>query len=203
VGTVTRDGVGGLRVNGVPVRREPGAIGALAPNTRVAVSGIWTRQGVAASRIDPALSQPDGAAGVLERNGPTGVTVGGVPVRLPGLAPASGTFLSVRGSFDGTAIDVDQTRAGRFGAATSPLRLLSVEGYLEPVTRAPAYRIAGLGHSFARDLRLAPLAANRAIYFGPYPGTFAATSAFVLPESFSARRSLLRDGLPDQAIPTR
>ncbi|SFJ39499.1 DUF5666 domain-containing protein [Jannaschia pohangensis] len=203
IGPVTRTARGPIRVNGVPVRAEPGAIGTLTPGTRVAVSGIWTPRGIAASRIDPAGDLADGVAGVVERGGATGLTVGGTPVRLPGIAPASGTFLAVRGTFDGTAIQADQTRPGRFGAATSPLRLLSVEGYLEPVAQAPAFRIAGLGHSFARDLRLAPLAADRAIFFGPYTGTFAASSAYVLPESFAARRSLLRDGLPDQAISTR
>ena len=74
---------------------------------------------------------------------------------------------------------------------------ISVEGYLEPGALAPGFRLAGLGHSFERDLKLQSLAASRAVYLGPYDGLFAASTGYVVPEDFELRRALLGGGLDD------
>jgi hypothetical protein len=205
VGTVA-DGAGGLSVNGVPVRREPGALGRAEPGARVAVSGVWTRGGVVASRFDPADDLPDLLAGVVERAA-AGLRIGGVPVQLEGgpIFPRAGTYLTVVGRYEGGAMDGREASGGRFVTGTAGLRQLSVEGYLEPVAAEPGFRVAGLGHSFARDLALAPLAGRRVAYFGPYDGRFGARAGYVLPESFAARRALLGEGftpaLAARAVP--
>ncbi len=200
IGTVAANS----RVNGVRVRVEPGAIGGLARGARVAVSGIWTPGGVVASRIDRVGPGPDLIAGVLS----TGDTpnIGGAPLQLTTVLPGSGTYLAARGRWNGQTFVATQSWSGRFVTGTGPLAQLSVEGYLEPIATAPDFRIAGLGHSFARDLRLAPLAAERAIYFGRYDGTFRASAGYVVPEVFDARRQVLRDGFedfPGAIVPTR
>ncbi|KIT14992.1 hypothetical protein [Jannaschia aquimarina] len=183
VGTVA-DG----RVNGVPVRAEAGISGVLVEGARVAVDGAWTRTGVVASRISAASPGPDLIAGVVDQGG-----IGGTGLR--GRAGPSGSYLAAQGRYTNGALTVERARSGRFAPGTA-LRQLSVEGYLEPVTEAPDWRLAGLGHSFARDLALAPLSPHRALYFGPYDGRFRAATAFVVPEGFERRRTLLRDG-PD------
>ncbi|MEM9796421.1 MAG: DUF5666 domain-containing protein [Pseudomonadota bacterium] len=186
IGTVAANGT----VNGVPVRTEPGSLGRLDLGRRVAVSGLWTRSGIIASRIDPAEPGPDVIAGVVDRGAPA---IGGTAIALPVSPPPAGSYLAVSGRYDGTVLVAQESRAGRF-TGTASLTQLSVEGFLEPIARAPDYRIAGLGHSFARGLRLDPLAQQRAIYFGRYDGTFRAGAGYVLPQAFPARRTLLRDG---------
>jgi hypothetical protein len=72
-----------------------------------------------------------------------------------------------------------------------PLRRLVVEGYLEPTREAPGLRVAGLGHSFARNLRLAEFSNNRVLFAGSYSGRFDAETAIVLPNSVEERRRAL------------
>ncbi|MEM7644207.1 MAG: hypothetical protein AAF366_17030 [Pseudomonadota bacterium] len=198
VGTVAPD----LTVNGVPVRPEAGAVGRLIPGQRVAISGLWAGVGVSASRIDPAdtladpldAAAPDIVAGVAGTGGPTGRILGGQPVQLPDGVAASGDYVAARGRYSDGVLTASITRRGRFVTGAASLRQLSVEGYLEPVSAAPGFRVAGLGHSFGRQLDLAPLARSRAAYFGRYDGLFQAATGYVLPDSFAARRRLLLDG---------
>ena len=192
-----RLGAGGvLTVNGAPVLREPGSLGSVTFGERVAVSGVWSPRGVVASRIDPADEPADILAGVVGHGGATGVTIGDVPVRSARglIAPPAGIYATATGRHDGGSFVAARVSQGRFGGNARTMRQLSVEGYLEPQAAAPGYRLAGLGHSFAEELRLRPLAATRAIYFGGYDGDFRARAGYVVPESFDARRSLLRDG---------
>ena len=192
---------GGLRVNGVPVVPQPGALGTAVPGQRVAVSGIWRGSRVAASRFDAAGGLPDVIAGIVGRS-PTGTDVAGIPIvgESGRIFPEAGSFVTAAGRYLGGVLSAERIQGGRFATGTSGLRQLSVEGYLEPTRRAPGYRVSGLGHSFARDLRLDPLATRRALYFGPYDGLFRATSGYPLPESVPARRALLSEGfVPDLA----
>jgi len=192
-----RHGPTGFLINGARVVPEANAVGRLVPGQRVAASGLWTQQGLVASRIDPITAQRDVLAGTLAPSGPTGLTVEGVPVRHAGprlKRLGTGTFVTLLGHFDGSSFAAETVQAGRFRTSTAALRLLSVEGYLEPVSHAPGFRIAGLGHSFARNVRLGALAQRRAIYFGPYTGLFGAHTGYVVPEDFASRRTLLRDG---------
>lgn len=55
----------------------------------------------------------------------------------------------------------------------------------------PGYRLAGLGHSFARNLNLEMFKDRRLLFEGPYSGRFAAIRGLILPELFEARRSVL------------
>ena len=204
-----RRGASGLTVNGAPVRAEPGSLGTAAVGARVSVSGVWSTNGLVASRFDPAGDAEDLLAGVVGRTGPTGLSVAGVPVRLANASglPVAGSYLNAFGSYDGTSFVAERTVGGRFGAVSIPLRQLSVEGFLEPVASNPGFRVAGLGHSFARDLELEALAARRAVYFGPYDGSFRAAKGYVVPEAFEARRQLLGagfgDGFQGPVFPTR
>ncbi len=187
---------GALTVNGAPVLREPGSLGSVTFGERVTVSGVWSREGVVASRIDPADQPADLIAGVAGRGGVTGVTVGGVPVRgaRGRIAPTEGAYVTLTGRHDGESFVATRVREGRFRGNVETMRQLSVEGFLEPQAAAPGFRLAGLGHSFARELRLQPLAARRAVYFGGYDGDFRARAGYVVPEDFAARQALLRDG---------
>ncbi len=197
VGPVALGPDGAITVNGAPVRPEPGMIGDLTFGTRAVVSGIWSPSGLIASRVDPAVTQgTDMIAGVVARGGPTGLLIEGVPVQPPGAAarPATGEYATAFGRHDGTRFMAAQLDRGRFAVAPVGMRQLSVEGFLEPVRENPGFRIAGLGHSFARDLNLAPFAAARTLYFGPYDGRFRARAGYVVPEELGSRRRLLRDG---------
>jgi len=207
VGRLEESG-GRMRVNGVPVVPEPGAIRSTTPDRRVAVSGIWSGQGVVASRIDPAPFEADLVAGDVLRGADGAFSVGGVAIRGRGARsfPANGSYAIALGAFDGGSIVAERLSTGRFAFGSASLRQLSVEGYLAPTVAAPGFRIAGLGHSFADDLRLAQLAGQRAIFNGPYEGVFAARAGYVVPKDAAARRRLLLDGfdgaLGDRAIPT-
>jgi len=194
---IDRPLIGTLRggsVNGVPVRFEAGAPGAAVSGTRLALSGVWTPSGLSVSRADPAGDALDAVAGTVSAGGPTGTTIGGAPVRLGGAPPAQGSYLVARGRFRGGVLEAAGMREGRFPRGADSLRQLSVDGYLEPIARAPDFRIAGLGHSFDRGLDLAALATSRAIYFGRYDGLFRAARGYVVPEGFAARRAMLVDG---------
>lgn len=193
---LVRPGAGGaVTVNGIEVRAEAGAVGTLRLGRRVALSGVWTATGFSASRIDPADTDLDVIAGTFRRAGPTGAAIGTAPLRLASTRPADGSYLAARGRFGDGVFAADAVRRTRFPLGTTGLRQLSVEGYLEPQASAPGFRVAGLGHSFARDLQLAPLARHRAIYFGPYDGRFRAAAGYIVPDGFGDRRALLADGV--------
>jgi hypothetical protein len=196
VGTVSRDSSGVTTINGAPVRAEPTALGRLSPGQRVTAYGIWSAQGLIASRIVPALSNDDLIAGVVSRGGPTDTRIEGTPVRLPGgqSKPPSGQYATAIGRFEKGLFTATTTRVGRFTSDARNLRQLSVEGFLQTASTNPGFRIAGLGHSFARDLNLAPLQQTRALYFGRYTGAFSAGSAYVVPQNFAQRRRLLSGG---------
>ncbi|MEL7261051.1 MAG: hypothetical protein AAGK69_06720 [Pseudomonadota bacterium] len=182
-----------LSINGSPVTVEPGAIGGTLIGRRVAASGVWQADGsLRASLIRPAPDQPDSVSGTIIGSPATGWRIGQTPITPPrGGNLIAGQYGSLSGSFDGTSLMARALRLGRFRSGTS-LSQLAVEGYLEPIDTAPGFRIAGLGHSFDRQLDLAPLAQTRAVFFGRYDGLFAARRAVPLPDAVSGRRSLLR-----------
>lgn len=176
-------------VNNVPLMAWQGALGQGRANQRVAVSGTWTPAGVRASRIDLAPNSMDLIAGTFDDNGIGGVALGARVSR-----PARGSYTVALGRAANGGFDVEQFKSGRF-AAVRDLKLLSVDGYLEPIREAPGFRIAGLGHSFAADAKLAQVGQKRVIYFGPYNGRFDARLGFLVPDDFSQRDTFLRDGL--------
>ncbi|WP_299970490.1 DUF5666 domain-containing protein [uncultured Roseobacter sp.] len=160
---------------------------------RVAVSGLWQGNRVIASRLSTARSPRDVIAGdVTRRIGR--LAVGGVPVTRVGAAQTDGSFATVYGRYDTAAgrFIVENTQGGRFVLAAGPLKHLAVEGFLEPTRQAPEFRISGLGHSFARNLRLAEFADRRVLFSGPYKDVFAADKAVILPEDPRRRRNVLR-----------
>lgn len=196
VGTARLDRDGNYRVNGVRVVPEPGHLGRVRYGGRVAVSGVWARDRVVASRIDPAPDGADLIGGIVMHGGAGPMTLGGVPLSIPAgsFPPRSGSYQNAIGRYDGEVFRLIRTAGGRFSHGATGLRQLSVEGYLEPVPADPGYRVAGLGHSFAEGLRLDRLSGRRAVYFGPYDGAFRARAAYVVPERFAARRAVLAEG---------
>lgn len=195
VGTITQVSGGGRQVivNGVDVRLD-GPLRGFGVGDRVAVSGLWRGAIVQASRLAPARAKSDLVAGDVSRGGGT-ARVGAVPVRGPGTgSPASGSFASVVGRFDPQTgvLRARRVDTQRFLGAAGPLVRLSVEGYLDPSASAPGYRLAGLGHSFERNLKLDTFAGSRVLLNGDYTGRFAARGAVVLPEGFGAQRRVLR-----------
>lgn len=180
------------RVNGVELDIERNAPAHIRPEQRVAVSGLWARDRLIVSRIDAVAPGPDLIAGTLLREDMT-LSLGGAALSgaLQGAQP--GQYTTIFGTGNKAGLEAARFEMGRF-RGTSSLRQLSVEGYLEPVSANPGYRVAGLGHSFARDLRLAPLDGERAIYFGRYTGLFQARLGVVLPQDYAERRALLGAG---------
>ena len=195
VGTITaRSGNGReITVNGVTVRLDQRA-GAFGVGARVAVSGLWRGPLVQGARLAPARSTQDLVSGDVTRSG--GVTrVGGVAVRGNGTGSiAPGSFASIVGRFnaDTGVLQAARVSNARFTGAAGALARLSIEGYLDPTSRAPGYRVAGLGHSFERNLNLSAFATSRVLLNGAYTGRFAAQGAVVLPEGFGAQRRVLR-----------
>lgn len=176
-------------VNGVPLLGWQDVIVHEGPGRRVAVSGVWTPDGVRPSRIDPAPHDLDLIAGTMDRR-----TIGGVPLTAHSRFPTDGSYAVAIGRAEDQTFSVEQFGSGRF-AQTDGLSQLSVEGYLEPAATAPGFRVAGLGHSFAPDTALSAIGARRAIYIGPYNGLFSARRGYVVPDLFEARRNQLRTGL--------
>ena len=70
----------------------------------------------------------------------------------------------------------------RLTGAAGPLKRLTIEGYLVQTRAASGYRVAGLGHSFARNIDLSPYAQGRTLLLGDYTGLFAVREALGLPE---------------------
>ncbi len=198
-GTVVRGADGAIEINGIPVRIEPGALGTPEPGARVSVSGVWDGDVVVASRIDPATDPRDVIAGVVSRDAAGQLSIGGTRLGIgpDQPRPLPGRFATVIGTHVDGVLTTERVTLGRFAGSAGDLRQLAVEGYLEPVDADPGFRIAGLGHSFDEQVRLAPLARARALYYGPYDGEFRAERGLVLPQRFDTRRTLLRSRLTD------
>lgn len=179
-----------LSINGVKVTLK--AASRFGIGDRVVVSGLWDGNTVRASLLAPARYEADLISGDTIRAG--GVTVGGVRLRGGGIATSTdGGYTEARGRFDPATGEfrVRRFRNARFVGAAGTLKRLSIEGYLAPTNEAPGFRIAGLGHSFERQLRLERFAGQRVLFNGRYTGRFAAESALVLPNGTAARRRLL------------
>ncbi|MGR3513627.1 MAG: DUF5666 domain-containing protein [Paracoccaceae bacterium] len=193
VGTL-RHGQSGLAVNGVPVLREPGSQGSGDVGQRVAISGVWTSSGVVASRIEPAPIGPDIVSGTATVASGA-LSIGGTQIEASGARRAlNGSFVVALGTMKDGGFNATQVSEGRFNALKS-LKLIAAEGFLEPSNAAPGFRLAGLGHNFARNTRLGKIGPQRAVYFGRYNGLFGANRGYVVPTSFSARQRLLNPGL--------
>jgi hypothetical protein len=196
VGTLTH-GSDGLAVNGVPVRRETGSLGNASVGARVTVNGVWRGDGVVASRIDAAPDGPDIISGTIAYDDHGALSIGAAGVALNGLkAAADGRYSVAIGRAKDGVFEAQALRQERF-AGFSSLKQIAAEGYLEPSDTAPGFRIAGLGHSFAKDTRLGAINQRRAVYFGKYDGLFGANRGYVMPDSFLERRRLLQTGLDD------
>lgn len=194
-GTITEQSADGraLVVNGTRVVLER-AFGSVRVGNRVVVSGIWRGAEVYATRVARIGPGPDLISGTLDRRG-LAANIGPVRLRGRGLGQAeSGSFVTALGQYGASedAFSARQIDLGRFRQARAPLKQLVVEGYLEPSDSAPGFRVAGLGHSFARNLRLSPFDNKRVLFRGDYTGLFAASSAIVLPERLAERRGFLR-----------
>ncbi len=193
VGLITVVNGNTVTINGIEVTLET-ASPLTQTGQRVAASGLWRGQSVIASRLSPARSALDLVAGDVSRAG-FRTLIGGVQVsgaRLPQLAV--GSYATAVGSYDQSTsrLIVQQVQAERFRASAGPLQRLIVEGFLEPISQAPGFRVSGLGHSFAQNLSLAEYSGSRVLFSGPYNGTFEADRALLLSENSAARRSLLR-----------
>lgn len=180
-------------VNGVRLIGLDSAIGDGNDGSRVAVSGIWTPSGVRPSRIDAAPHTFDLIAGTFDAGG-----IGGLPLVVSDSLPNAGTYAVALGQNGSEAFAVENLLRGRF-ASSDVLEQLSVEGYLEPTRQGPGFRVAGLGHSFARRVQLSQVGQSRVIFFGPYDGLFEANRGYVVPDRFAARQSLLRGGLAQRS----
>ena len=176
-------------VNSVPLIGWQGALGQGRTGQRVAVSGTWTPNGVRPSRIDPAPQSMDVIAGTFD-----GAGVGGVTMETRSSRPMAGSYTVAFGRSQNDGFRVEQFKSGRFTTANG-LKYLSVDGYLETERKAPGFRIAGLGHSFASDVQLGQIGQRRAIYFGAYTGRFDARIGVIVPDDFRTRDRVLRDGL--------
>ncbi|WP_372921963.1 hypothetical protein [Roseovarius sp.] len=184
----------GASVNGVPLIDRAEALTHGAFGERVAVSGVWTPNGLRPSRIDQASAGPDLIAGTADI-APGGVfSIGSVPIEHAGPTPVQGSFAAAFGRAQSGGFSAERLHSGRF-IRRDNLRQLSVEGYLESSRNAPGLRIAGLGHNFTRDARLSAVGNRRAIYFGEYKGLFGARQGFIVPDEFAAREQLLGPGL--------
>ena len=191
IGTLAH-GHAGFSVNGSPL--HGGGHARALVGHRVNASGLWQRDGsLRVGTLHPAAAGSDSISGVLVATGDTGWRIGQTPVRVPAdLRLTPGSFAVATGQFTGGVLTAASMRVGRFRVGGRTLRQLSVEGYLEPITAAPGYRVSGLGHSFDQRLALDPFAQARAVYFGPYDGRFRAQRAVVLPENAGLRRALLQ-----------
>lgn len=192
IGTLVRQGRG-VAINGTALHLETGISAAGLVGRRLIAHGVWQPDGsLRTSLLQTAPAGGDGIAGVMIGSPETGWRIGQTAVRAPqGQILVNGQFAVASGTFTGGTFNAVSVQLGRFRGGQS-LRQLSVEGYLEPITAAPGFRISGLGHSFDRRLALDPFASLRALYFGPYDGRFRARRAVALPESPGARQALLR-----------
>lgn len=183
-----------LRINGTNVQLAQGQR-RFNVGDRVAVSGLWRGDSVEASGLSKARTNFDLVSGDLGIGGTGTKRIGGVSVLRSDLrAIENGAFVTAIGKYNPSKelFVATQAKAGRFTGAAGPLVRLSIEGYLDPIRRAPGYKLSGLGHSFKRNLDLSRFKDRRVLFNGPYVGTFAANSALVLPDSSQTRAALLR-----------
>ncbi|MEM6623634.1 MAG: DUF5666 domain-containing protein [Pseudomonadota bacterium] len=182
-------------VEGVRVRPEPGMLGSLNAGKRVAVSGVWQGGEVVASRVDQLDDLGASAlAGVVGRapDG-SGPTVGPVAIAMDSsLLPPVGSFVTLVWRGGGIGAYPSRIVPNRFVGAAGPLTALSVEGFLDPVPQAPSFTVAGLGHSFDDGAVLGAFRDLRALFSGPYDGTFNVAEGLPLPDDFDARREVSR-----------
>lgn len=191
VGAISEIDQNRIVVNGVQVALASAPRG-FGQGDRVAVSGLWRGGMVEASGLSPARSAQDLVSGDLSHNGLRNF-IGSVPVRGGGVGrTATASFVTAVGTYSEGQFIATTAIEGRFTGAAGPLERLSIEGYLEPIRQAPGYRISGLGHSFDRNLQLAPFAEGRVLFSGPYTGAFVAQEAVILPNSAAQRKRLLR-----------
>ncbi|MEM9762279.1 MAG: DUF5666 domain-containing protein [Pseudomonadota bacterium] len=192
VEAIASDGLA-LQVLGVTVRLEPGVVPPALIGQRVAVSGLWQGDVVVASRID---TLPDAGEDSVSGTLMPGGVVQAVRLGATGqVLPEDGVFVTAIGRFERARLVPATLTSGRFTGAAGPLQQLSVEGYLEPVSKAPGFALSGLGHSFDPGSQLASFADGRALFEGPYTGDFAVDLALPLPEGVDARRAALPAGL--------
>ena len=191
-GVLLRQGRGHV-VNSTPVHGLSTAAAAQV-GSRVTVSGVWQADGsVRASLVQTAQETSDSVLGVLAGSRAEGWRIGQTPITPPRQhSLIAGQFAVAKGEFTHGTLQASSLRFGKFREGGNILRQLSVEGFLETVSSAPGFRLAGLGHSFDQRLQLSAFAADRAVYFGPYTGRFVARRAVVLPDAQGQRASLLR-----------
>ncbi|MDJ0684831.1 MAG: DUF5666 domain-containing protein [Alphaproteobacteria bacterium] len=178
---------GGLEVMGAPVASNAALPEGLRLGDRVAVSGLWRRERVQATRLAVAPQPQDIVSGAV-----AGDRIGVAPIAEPAaLASLQGQYVTARGRYAEGVFVVESLRPGRFVGAAGALARLSVEGYLEPIADAPRFTVSGLGHSFEKTARLQPVAAARTLFVGPYTGLFDVRFGLPLPETAEDRRRLL------------
>lgn len=205
IGTVADVSLGGLeaRVAGVRVVLEPGVQGSFTPDQTVAISGIWQRGSVVASRVDPIEPRDQSViAAVLGRDGETGkIAIAGSKLVLPdGIRGRAGSFATVLGKMTPDAFIADKILQGRFTGAAGPLTKLSIEGFLEPVKTAPFRAISGLGHSFDAQAKPDVVGNGRTLFRGALSDSFEVERALRLPEQLEARRIAMRQLLSGEAV---
>ena len=192
IGTLTRRG-SGHAINGTALRLDTGVSASGLIGQRVVAHGLWQPDGsLRTSLLQRTADTADSVAGVAVGSPETGWQIGQTPVQPQRRQIlVAGQFAVASGQFSAGTLTTDTVILGRFRAGKS-LRQLSIEGYLEPISAAPGFRISGLGHSFHRRLMLDPFARLRGVYFGAYDGRFRAQRVVALPESQGARQALLR-----------
>lgn len=196
-----------LMVNGVQVLVEPQARGRVFPGDRVRISGVWRANQVIASQIILTDDPVDVIAGeVAVRSNQR--AIGTIPIRTGPLGTGleDAEFATILGQFNGTAFNANHITPNRFTGAAGPLKRLSIDGYLDPAQTAPGYKLAGLGHSFATNLKLDRFQNTRTLFDGPYKEKFKADRGMILPENYDQRRALLQTRLdgddPENWSPT-
>lgn len=192
IGTMTRLG-SGHAINGTALQLDTGVSASGLVGQRVVAHGVWQPNGsLRTSLLQRTRDTTDSVAGVVAGNPNTGWRIGQTPVHpRESQVLIPGQFAVTSGQFTGGVLDANAVLLGRFRTDKS-LRQLSIEGYLEPISEAPGFRISGLGHSFDQRLILDPFASLRGVYFGAYDGRFMARRVVALPESQGARQALLR-----------
>lgn len=185
-----------LSINGIIVRVEPQARRTALRGDTVAVSGTWRGTEVIASHMAiRATDTPSVIAGSVRPSDEAGsITIGATTIRLPEFAPrlAFGSFATATGTMHASVFNASRVTPNRFVGAAGALKELLVEGYLDPIGKAPGFEISGLGHSFAPTTQLDAFAGSRVVFGGAYNGTFEAAWGIPLPVSFRQRQRLMR-----------
>ena len=130
-------------------------------------------------------------AGAVARDGDDAYSIGGRRATFEDDPPPVGAFVTAFGESVRDAFAVRSYTVGRFTGAAGPLKRLSIEGYLEPIERAPFQEVSGLGHSFDAAASLAPFADRRTLFVGAYEDAFKVEYGVDLPEAAEPRRVLI------------